>query len=49
LDQAGIPVKLDIHNAMPHGFMLQPSLEDTPESKIAFSKINDSLKEYLKY
>lgn len=45
LDQAHIPVKLDVYEGMPHVF--QGALANTPESKIAISKINDFLKEYL--
>jgi acetyl esterase/lipase len=45
LDQAGIPVKLDVYEGMPHVF--QGYLAGTPESKIAISKMNDFLKEYL--
>jgi acetyl esterase/lipase len=45
LDQAGIPVKLDVYEGMPHVF--QGYLAGTPESKIAISKVNDFLKEYL--
>ncbi len=45
LDQAGIPVKLDVYEGMPHVF--QGYLAGTPESKIAILKMNDFLKEYL--
>jgi monoterpene epsilon-lactone hydrolase len=45
LDQAGIPVKLDVYEGMPHVF--QGYLSNIPESKIAISKVNDFLKEYL--
>jgi len=45
IDQAGIPVKLDIYEGMPHDF--QYVLLGTPESNIAISKTNDFLKEYL--
>lgn len=45
LDQAGIPVKLDVYEGMPHVF--QGYLAGTPESKIAISKMNDFLREYL--
>jgi monoterpene epsilon-lactone hydrolase len=47
LDQSHIPVKLDVYEGMPHVFQFY--LYDTPESKIALSKMNDFLKEYLKY
>ena len=47
LDQAGIPVKLDIFEGMPQIF--QSTLLDTPESKIALSKMNVFLKKYLDY
>jgi epsilon-lactone hydrolase len=47
LDQAGIPVKLDIYEGMPHVF--QTFLVDTPESDIALSKMSDFLKLYLNY
>jgi len=46
LDQSHIPVKLDVYEGMPHVF--STILYDTPESKIALSKMNDFLKEYLK-
>jgi epsilon-lactone hydrolase len=44
LDQAGIPVKLDVYEGMPHVFQ---GMFNTPESKIAISKMNDFLKHYL--
>jgi epsilon-lactone hydrolase len=47
LDQSHIPVKLDVYEGMPHVFQFY--LYDTPESKIALSKMNDFLKDYLKY
>jgi epsilon-lactone hydrolase len=47
LDQAGISVKLDIYEGMPHVF--QFSLYKTPESHIAISKMNDFFRKYLKY
>jgi monoterpene epsilon-lactone hydrolase len=47
LDQTGIPVKLDVYEGMPHVF--QGSLSNTPESKIALSKMNNFLKQYLQY
>lgn len=40
LDQANIPVKLDIYEGMPH---VHQFLYKTPESKIALSKMNDFL------
>ena len=45
IDQAGIPVKLDIYEGMPHDF--QYILLGTPESNLAISKMNDFLKEHL--
>ena len=47
LDQADVPVKLDIYEGMPHVF--QYILIKTPESDISLSKMNDFLKEYLDY
>jgi monoterpene epsilon-lactone hydrolase len=47
LDQADIPVKLDIYEGMPHVF--QTFLQNTTESNIAISKTNDFLREYLDY
>jgi epsilon-lactone hydrolase len=46
LDQADIPVKLDIYEGMPH---VHQYLYKTPESKIALSKMNEFLKTYLDY
>ena len=46
LDQSHIPVKLDVYEGMPHVF--STTLYDTPESKIALSKMNNFLKVYLK-
>lgn len=46
LDQAGIPVKLDIYEGMTHDFQ---SMYKIPESKMALSKVNAFLKEYLNY
>ncbi|MPZ07892.1 MAG: alpha/beta hydrolase fold domain-containing protein [Nitrososphaeraceae archaeon] len=46
LDQADIPVKLDIYEGMPH---VHQYLYKTPESKIALSKMNDFLKTHLGY
>jgi acetyl esterase/lipase len=45
LDQTNVPVKLDIYEGMPHDF--QFALLGTPESKLAISKMNDFLNEYL--
>ena len=47
LDQANVPVKLDIYEGMPHVF--QYILIDTPESDISLSKMNDFLRAYLNY
>ncbi|MGD9535184.1 MAG: alpha/beta hydrolase [Candidatus Nitrosocosmicus sp.] len=47
LDQADIPVKLDIYEGMPHVF--QTTLYKTPESTMAISKTNDFIREYLNY
>lgn len=47
LDQADVPVKLDIYEGMPHVF--QYILIKTPESDISLSKMNDFLREYLDY
>jgi len=47
LDQAGVPVKIDIYEGMPHAF--QTFFHNTTESNIAISKTNDFLKEYLNY
>lgn len=44
LDQAGVPVKLDVYEGMPHVF--QTLLYNTPESSLAISKTNEFLKEY---
>jgi epsilon-lactone hydrolase len=46
LDQADVPVKLDIYEGMPH---VHQYLYKTPESKIALSKMNDFLRTYLDY
>jgi monoterpene epsilon-lactone hydrolase len=48
LDQAGIPVKLDIYEGMPHEFQIF-FFHNTTESNIAISKTSDFLKEYLDY
>ena len=47
LDQAGIPVKLDVYEGMPHVF--QTILNNTTESDLAISKTIDFLREYLNY
>ena len=47
LDQADVPVKLDIYEGMPHAF--QAFFHNTTESNIAISKTNGFLKEYLGY
>ena len=46
LDQNGIPVKLDIYEGMPH---VHQNLYNTPESKVALSKLNDFLRANLDY
>ncbi|MDN5869033.1 MAG: hypothetical protein L0H55_16740 [Candidatus Nitrosocosmicus sp.] len=45
LDQADIPVKLDVYEGMPHVF--QTILYNTTESTLAISKTNNFLKEFL--
>ena len=47
LDQAGIPVKLDIYEGMPHAF--QAFFQNTTESSLAISKTSNFLREYLNY
>ena len=47
LDQANVPVKLDIYEGMPHVF--QYILIKTPESNMSLSKMNDFLRVYLDY
>jgi len=47
LDQANIPVKLDVYEGMPHVF--QTTLYKTPESSLAILKTSEFLKEYLNY
>lgn len=47
LDQANIPVILDVYEGMPHVF--QTILYNTTESSLAISKTNGFLKEYLNY
>ena len=44
LDQADVPVKLDIYEGMPHAF--QAFFHNTTESNIGISKTNGFLKEY---
>ena len=48
LDQAGIPVKLDIYEGMPHVFQTY-FFHNTTESDMAISKTNDFLRKYLGY
>ena len=48
LDQAGIPVKLDIYEGMPHVFQTY-FFYNTTESDMAISKTNDFLGKYLGY
>lgn len=45
LDQANLPVKLDVYEGMPHVF--QTTLYGTPESSLAILKTSEFLKEYL--
>jgi epsilon-lactone hydrolase len=47
LDQADIPVKLDVYEGMPHIF--QFSMYKTPESHIAITKMSNFFKKYLNY
>jgi epsilon-lactone hydrolase len=47
LDQADIPVKLDIYEGMPHVF--QTTLYKTPESSLAILKTSEFLKEFLNH
>jgi epsilon-lactone hydrolase len=47
LDQADIPVKLDVYEGMPHVFQL--FFHNTTESDLAVSKTSNFLKEYLGY
>jgi monoterpene epsilon-lactone hydrolase len=47
LDQASIPVKLDIYEGMPHVF--QVFFHNTTESNIAISKTDQFFREYLGY
>jgi epsilon-lactone hydrolase len=48
LDQAGIPVKLDIYEGMPHVFQTY-FFNNTTESDMAISKTNHFLRKYLGY
>lgn len=48
IDQAGITVKLDIYEGMPHVFQ-KYFFHNTTESNTAISKTSDFLKEYLGY
>jgi len=45
LDNSGVPVKLDLYEGMIHSF--QFSMYDTPESKLAFSKILDFISDNI--
>ena len=47
LDQAKIPVKLDVYEGMPHVFQL--FFQNTTESNLAISKTSEFLREYLGY
>jgi acetyl esterase/lipase len=47
MDQAGIPVKLDLYEGMWHVF--QEINYDLPESITAHAKMNSFLKKYLNY
>jgi epsilon-lactone hydrolase len=47
LDQANIPVKLDLYEGMPHAF--QAFFQNTAESDLAISKTSNFLREYLRY
>jgi monoterpene epsilon-lactone hydrolase len=47
IDQAGVPVKLDLYEGMWHVF--QEINCDLPESKIAHNKMRDFVKKYLNY
>jgi epsilon-lactone hydrolase len=47
LDQANIPVKLDVYEGLPHVF--QTTLYKTPESSLAILKTSEFLKEYLNH
>jgi acetyl esterase/lipase len=46
LEQADIPVKLDIYEGMPHVF--QGYMFNTPESNLALNKMSNFLNEYLR-
>jgi epsilon-lactone hydrolase len=45
LDQAGVPVALDVYEGMPHVF--QGIMPDSPESQTAFAKAKRHLNQYL--
>ena len=47
LNQANIPVKLDVYEGMPHVF--QTNMYKTPESSLAILKTSEFLKEYLNH
>jgi acetyl esterase/lipase len=47
IDQADVPVKLDIYEGMPHDFQI--FLCNTPESVTALSKMINFLHEYLRF
>jgi acetyl esterase/lipase len=47
IDQADVPVKLDIYEGMPHDFQI--FLCNTPESITALSKMINFLHEYLRF
>ncbi len=47
IDQADIPVKLDIYEGMPHDFQIL--LHNTTESNTSLSKMSNFLKTYLDY
>ena len=47
IDQANVPVKLDIYEGMPHDFQI--FLYNTTESSTALAKMNNFLHEYLRF
>ena len=47
IDQANVPVKLDIYEGMPHDFQIL--LYNTAESSTSLSKMNNFLHEYLRF
>ena len=47
IDQADIPVKLDIYEGMPHDFQI--FLHNTTESNTSLSKMSNFLHQYLGY